>query len=754
MNNEHRISQSAKNARGKDYYKRQIDYYDSRAFGDPHFQFDGRIEFDAMKANYDLMNNIINEADFNHVVKPWGEGGGELPAKFANKDITSPKIKAVLGIESKRPFNYKVVAVNEEATTRKEQEESAKIRQFVIEQIMAPLKEEAMRQTGQQQEQPAEVQTPEEVKRYMRRQHQDPAEILAAQTLAYLSQKLFLKDHFNKGAKHAAISGREVYWVGDVRGEPAIITVNPLYFDHDKSPDLQFIEDGEWAICEYRMLPSQIIGTFDELTNSEIDKINELYKANSSNEAFNANPRWEDTDYIRVLHVTWKGLRKIGTLDYKDMQGQKRQKVVADTYTLNKEAGDISITWEWIPEVHEGYKIGADIYTRMRPLPNQFKDPDNIYECKLPYVGAVYDFENSRPTSLVDRAKHWQYLYDIIAYRMELLLAKDKGRIAAVNINSVPTTQGLDLKKFEYYMEANQLIYLNPNEEGMRNQSDPNITNLLKEINLSNTTDISFYIKFLEYVDVMCGQAMGVTKQLEGQIAEREAVSNVQRSVQFSTNILESFFQTHDQVKLNVLTRLLETAKVLYAIGKPRKLSYFLDDMSVATLTIDQELLDNSTYGIFITDGYKVQENQETMKVLAQAAMQNQMIPLSSVTRVLQAGSVREAEEFLQEGEATMQERATQAAEAERQHQMEMYKLQMQMEEQKHQWELEKLREEERLKKDRELAKQAILAAGFAEDKDLNKNKKLDVLEMADYFLQKRKLDLEEQKIKAQKSSK
>ena len=76
------------------------------------------------------------------------------------------------------------------------------------------------------------------------------------------------------------------------------------------------------------------------------------------------------------------------------------------------------------------------------------------------------------------------------------------------------------------------------------------------------------------------------------------------------------------------------------------------------------------------------------------------------------------------------------------------------MEEQKHQWELEKLREEERLKKDRELAKQAILAAGFAEDKDLNKNKKLDVLEMADYFLQKRKLDLEEQKIKAQKSSK
>ena len=52
--------------------------------------------------------------------------------------------------------------------------------------------------------------------------------------------------------------------------------------------------------------------------------------------------------------------------------------IVDETYELNTDAGDIEITSEWIPEVYEGYKIGANIFKKLRPVPGQFKDMDNL----------------------------------------------------------------------------------------------------------------------------------------------------------------------------------------------------------------------------------------------------------------------------------------------------------------------------------------------------------------------------------------
>ena len=64
----------------------------------------------------------------------------------------------------------------------------------------------------------------------------------------------------------------------------------------------------------------------------------------------------------------------------------------------------------------------------MQPLPGQFKDINNLFYCKLPYYGIVHDAINSQSQSLVDRLKSYQYWYNIIMYRLELLLAADKGK--------------------------------------------------------------------------------------------------------------------------------------------------------------------------------------------------------------------------------------------------------------------------------------------------------------------------------------
>ena len=117
-------------------------------------------------------------------------------------------------MEEKRPFSYKVVAVNDDATTRIEQEEFSRIRDFVVKQIMDPieegiaqrakeqtkgkkLNEQEQQQIAQQIKQQTEAMTPPEIAKYMAREHQDPAEALAEQLLNYLKRKLDLKRKFN-----------------------------------------------------------------------------------------------------------------------------------------------------------------------------------------------------------------------------------------------------------------------------------------------------------------------------------------------------------------------------------------------------------------------------------------------------------------------------------------------------------------------------------------------------------------------------
>ena len=180
-----------------------------------------------MKVNYDLFNNIINKTDFEHVCYPFGKEVGELPADFTNKDIISGKIKALIGMEMRRPFSWKIVAVNEEATTRKEQQEFSMIRDFVVNSILQPIKMDIEKQYAEQlkgrkltpeeeqkvQQQIAqelETKTPQEVKLYMEREHQDPAEILSTQILEYLIQKEDVKMKFNKAWKHGLIAGVDI----------------------------------------------------------------------------------------------------------------------------------------------------------------------------------------------------------------------------------------------------------------------------------------------------------------------------------------------------------------------------------------------------------------------------------------------------------------------------------------------------------------------------------------------------------------
>lgn len=764
-----RVTQRERDANDFQWYKDKINLVNSSAYGSNFYMgYGGITDYKRKKVNYDLFNNIINKADFEYVCQPYGSQAGELPAQMTNRDIVSGKIKALLGMEMKMPFSWNVIATNEQATTRREKEEFDMYRQYVISEIMGPIQADARKaamaqaqgrqltpeeqqQLEQQIQSEVEAKTPDEVRKYMHRDHQDPAEVQAQQIINYLLLKERVAEKFNKGFKHSLLTGEEIYRVDIINGEPALTVINPLYFDYDKSPDLDYIDEGEWARCEYRMTPSEIVRIFgSQMTDDQIDRVYEFQNnwASPTHIDFSfAMDRNDNASTVIALHTVWKSLRKIGFRYYKDRNGDEQMDIVDENYRLNKMIGDVRIEWEWIPETHEGWRILDDIFVYCRPVPGQMKDIDTIYDCHLPYYGAVCDNLNSPVTAIMDRMKSYQYYYNIIMYRIELLMASDKGKILAANINAIPKTAGIDIQKFMYFMEANKIAFFNPNEEGNRG-SGSDVTNLVKEIDMSLASSINEYIQLAEWISVRCGQSVGITPAMEGAIGPNEAVTNTRQNLVQSSHIIQPYFELHNNVKGRVLQALMDSAKVAYTQGQPRKLNYVLDDLSQQMLSIDQEVLDYSTYGVFISNSSKASEAKSAVESLAQAALQNQQADLVDIIKIIRSESINEAIETL---EASMDKRNAlnqQQAQADQE-----AKAQMQREaqaQQQREWAHDKdmviTKETERRKT--EIQKQTILSLGFNQEKDMDRDGTPDVLEVAkfgvDAQIKQRQLDLDE----------
>ena len=780
FNNTQRLTRAQKEANDKKWFKDQlrslnkISFSTGSMFGLTNLGR-GISDYRRMKVNYDLFNNVINKADFEHVCYPFGKEAGELPADFTNKDIISGKIKALLGMEMRRPFSWKVVATNTEATTRKEEEEFSKLKDFVVNSIIAPIKqkielEQAQALKGQEltteekqrieQEvaQKLKAMTPQEVKRYMAREHQDPAEALAHQLLQYLIQKENIRMKFNKGWKHGLIAGKEIFWVGIVNGDPILKVINPLNFDYDKSSEKDFIEDGDWACYEMSMTPSEIAKYFgSELTNVELDELYESYNNTNSlpDAAFTFREDGVSVNLgIRVIHAEWKALKPFKFIYGIDPEtGEPYEDIVDESYKMNIEAGDYKEETVWIPTKYEGYQIGNDKFAMLREVPGQHKDLTNLYECKLSYIGSTYDNLNSSTTSLVDRMKYYQYFFNILWYRIELLIGSDDGKSLLLNANLIPKSSGLDIEKWMYYFKVNKLGLLDPTEEG--NKGNQNIGEAAKEIDMSLVSDIQKYMQLAEYIERRCGESVGITKQIEGQIGSEDAVRNTQQALVQSANILEPYFDMHNLIKRNVFQALIETAKVAYSELQPKSLSYVLDDMSVAMLMPDYELLENSTYGLFVSNSMKADETLQTMQQLSHAALQNQQVELSDVLMIMNSESTQEAEELLKVAESNRAER-------EQAMQQQQMQSQEQQAEAQRNWEREKMDKEHEyrmaeidLKGEKDIQKQLILSMGFNEDKDLDKDGMPDVLEVAkfnvDADIKQRKQDLDEKKLEQQK---
>ena len=242
-----------------------------------------KTRFSELQTYYDLYNSIFDEKDFKRITNPFKVSDG-FPATPQDFNIIRPKVDLLIGEETKRPFNFRVVRTSQEATSDLMDQEKEMLIQYMMSAIMGRMSPEEQQQF-QQQLQSGEIMPPEEIGKYMRRDYKDVIENTAYHSLMYIREKCGIDNEFIKGWKDGLIAGQEVYYVGVQNGDPYMERVNPVYFSFDQSPDLEFIEDASWCCRKMRLPVAEVYDRYhDKLSEKDLDKLNEMLTGRPSND--------------------------------------------------------------------------------------------------------------------------------------------------------------------------------------------------------------------------------------------------------------------------------------------------------------------------------------------------------------------------------------------------------------------------------------------------------------------------------------
>jgi hypothetical protein len=749
--------------------KSSLDYYISFRYTNGS---NIRSDRNKKQINYDLFNGKINIKDVQSICDPMATGSGTFADTFMHYDKISAPVKLLIGEETTKPDNSIVISEAPSDINRKQ----TKLKEKILAILQQSLMSEIDPSTIDPRNPPP---TPEEVIKAEKYSPSDLIESKANKILKILKKKLSVKWIMTQGFKDALIAGEEIYWTGILNGEPTLRKCNTMNTTIITDDDCYFVDDAI-AVVEDRLLSiSSIMDEYGSLlSNADIKKLEEIsqgtngrfgtvggydpvFEINNGKTVLAGSTPIGGTNSnnlanysLRVTRVEWMSLKNVGTLKYTDDEtGEVIEKLVDETFKpmfkdFKGYYEDAEIKWFWVNEAWEGIRIGIDIYAGIQPKANQRRRMDNPYYCKLGYDGYLYDATNSKSVSLIDRLKPYQYLYDVISYKLQLVFASDMGKVLLMDLAQIPRSEGIDVERWMYYLKEMKIAFVNSFEEKNKGAHTGKLAsshfNQFQALDLSLTNSVQQYINYLDYIQQQIYAVSGVSPQRMGTIKPDEAVGNVERSTIGSSLITEHMFDTHNEVKRRLYTSLIEVAKIAYKNGLVTQ--YVNDDMAIELLNLEEFEFENSEFSVFVSNMNKDTLLKNKLDQLAQVAMEQQKADLSTIIDTVLNDSPKDIINILRRSEEAFYKRQEDAAKSQQEHEKRIQEAQQAHEQ--FVWN----HDDEQRQKDRDkdiyindssnttkIDIATISALGFSKEPDVNQNEIPDVLEM-------NKLALEQQK--------
>ena len=674
--------------KGKQWRKDHMDWADHNSYLS---NSKVRRKLKQKRINLNLYNGKVDVNDMKLILNPGGMEQFFVPDAIQHYPIITPRVNVLVGEEKRRKFDWSVQIVNPDTLSKIKEDKKKLVDARLMEMLQSEVSDEELEQ--------------ELIKYgdYINFDYQDIREKRANLLMKHYIEKLNMKIAFQQGFKDALIMGEEVYMFDIVNGEVKFEKLNPLKVHTLRGGFSNKIEDSDVIVIDDFWSPGKIQDHFyNDLSDLDVKKLDEgewagdnvnldgvteavddvaglkLLDREGMDSYIDSTGIYDKSDQagrntykdgngnIRVLRMFWRSMKKVIKVTYFDELGKEQTKFRSEDYIIDKEMGETAKTL-WVPQWWKGVKIGEDTYLQIKPREIQYNKLDQPSYNSCGIVGQVYNTGDEEAVTMVDRAKPFQYLYDISWYRVNEALSKYLGSIVELDLAKVPT--GWSVTKWLYFARKSGISVVDSFKEGQKGMAKGRLAG-----SVGNTTGrvleqrvgdfIQTHIDMMEFAKSQMDEITGVSRQRLGQVENRETVGGIERAVSQSNHITEEIFTLHDYCKKRCFQILIETAKIALK-GKDIKFSYIGDDMTRQLAEIDGDQFAEEEYGLMVSNDDEINRLEQKLDGMVQMGLQNQMLSFSTAIKIYNSPSVREIQRLIQKGENDMKEAQSKQGEEE-----------------------------------------------------------------------------------------
>lgn len=586
-----------------------------------------------------ILKGDIPEKYYKKVLNPYNatnEKYKRFPADMRNYDMIQGILRRYVSEYTKNPHDFLVGANNPEVVLAR----NAKLREEVtilIQNAIAKRMMESYNQFVQQGGNPEEFNPQEQIdiEAFTKEFQENYIDDISAQGQELLNVIQDITDDallYATAYFHFVAFGR-CYTYSDVAGEKLIKRV---VHPRDAFPipnDSLFVEDYDMFAERRKLTYQQIVDEFSEyLTEKELEYLDTYYARHTSHPTpdlsysrlqyylgnicnkFCGEERDRmvkepnlfrdlNSDMYDVWHVVWRGEARVAIVTYVTPNGMISQRIEDEYYELNPQLGDISIEFEYRPQVYEGVRIGARataIYPyKVRPIAYE-------RDGKLPYNGITELLPGFGKFSIIDLITPYQVFYNIVAYHREMVLAKNKLSILLI----AKSLLGKVPEDTIYKMLADGVLYIDDsNDQGMLRAQQ------VRMLNASIGEYISQLTQLLADVENTAKLKADMTPQRYGEIANSAGKGVTEEAIvrgSMGSVILEFRMDTLRERDYN---RDLDYTKLAWIEGLDT--SYRKKDGSVSYVSLN---INNHIYADYVVKAKNSVIEKEKLEQLRQFA--------------------------------------------------------------------------------------------------------------------------------------
>ena len=602
-------------------------------------------------------NGELEQTDYSYMLNPYGdniknrENLKSYPAKLKNYPIIPSIIQLLMAEKRQSPLISLVGVTNPDSLNLKKQAEYMAIKQNIQQVYINTLNKMGVK-TGQDSQPVPEL---EAVLKGLGQNWNDFRAIMGQDVLDFILDDCDIPRQFKTGYMYWLVTGA-VASIKDVRSEDVFYKImNPKNIGYIADETVDFLEDAEAVMTVTRMTRANFIDNYLEIIIKETKKKQEEIYEFLDNKGLNMSEPYvtvfgeseniyrQETSYnqnisygydglnayndladtIEVAYINWTSQEFVRVVGFTNDLGEVEELEVPEDYKIESEYGEFLIEEFWRNQKWEGYIVnGKKVTFGVQPIPFQRNKINRKSSCKNLINGRVRRLGNRKALSPVELILPYQHLHNILRYKINLVLSKNKEKLMIMPLQLIPNQEGHDMFSFMYHADASGIAWVDASKPEVINA-----LNAIKAIDLSMGNYLQTLFELCDRTKAEAEEVLGINPQRKAQIVGKAGLGVTDNAIAQSQLMTLDLLEEYEEFEERELNGCLDLSKFAYINGK--KASYINSEGRQIYINIDAENqhYTNAEFGVRVKSSAKEKNKLEKMKGFAETLASQKTSP-------------------------------------------------------------------------------------------------------------------------------